>query len=187
MSDVSREVTLGEQSYLVSPQRIGYLRSKLGVFFNQLSTGGLDFSDGDVINTLGEKVHDVLKVFIPDLMPAWEFHGYATEEDWREGRYDDRYDKSPSPPQVRAAFTAVMEVNELDLLKHLGKIVDLELLRTEISERVSEAMLTASQQAQSEMSSALPTADTPSMTSGTSGPTSDAPTQVIPSSQAEAA
>ena len=119
------EVTLGDVTYTIVPQRIGYLRSQPG---------------DNLLDILGDKLYGVLKVFIPDLMSEWEFQGYATKEALDEGKYDEQYDKSPSATQVRRAFASVAEVNEIDLLRHLGKLIGPDLIRSWLAGALADSM-----------------------------------------------
>ena len=132
------DVILGSREYTVVPQRIGYLRSKLGVVL----AGVLDqdLTGNNIMDFLGDKLYGTLKVFIPDLMPEWEFHGYATMEAMAEDVYDEQYDDSPSPTQIKRAFQAVSEVNEIDLLRHLGKLIGPDLIRSWVAGAVADSM-----------------------------------------------
>jgi hypothetical protein len=121
-------IRLGDYEYDVVPQRIGYLRSRFGVALAGLDTS--DLSSSNVMEFLGDRVHAVLSVFIPDLMPAWEFKGFPTREAMEQDDYDPDYDKSPSASQIKTALLRAAEVNEIDLLKHLGKLIGPDLIRT---------------------------------------------------------
>lgn len=151
------DVVLGDTTYKVVPQRIGYLRSKLGLILSGITD--VDLNAGNVLDVLGNKAHGVLMVFIPDLMTEYEFAGFPTKEAWEKGEYDEQYDKSPSPAQIRAAFTTVAEVNEVDLLKHLGKVVPMNVIKAYIAGVLADSM-TENLQMSSE-----PSGDTPGTTS----------------------
>lgn len=132
------EVALGDYDYVIVPQRIGYLRSQLGVVL----AGVLDqeLSSDNLVDILGDKLYGVLKVFIPDVMPEWEFQGYATKEAMVAGEYTQEYDKSPSATQIRRALTAVSEVNEIDLLRHLGKLIGPDVIRSWVATSIAGSM-----------------------------------------------
>ena len=132
------EVTLGDVTYTIVPQRIGYLRSQLGVVMSGLID--MELTGDNLLDILGDKLYGVLKVFIPDLMSEWEFQGYATKEALDEGKYDEQYDKSPSATQVRRAFASVAEVNEIDLLRHLGKLIGPDLIRSWLAGALADSM-----------------------------------------------
>lgn len=156
-------IQLGETTYQVVPQRIGYLRSKLGV-----ALGGLldsEVSTDNILDFLGDRAHAVLAVFIPDLMPAWEFAGFPTREAMEGGDYQEEYDRSPSPRQIRAAFSAAAAVNEIDLLKHLGNLIGPDVIRSYLAGMVADSLTSDSE------SSSVTSGATPSTKSGQSSPT----------------
>jgi hypothetical protein len=157
-------VTLGDREYHVIPQRIGYLRSRFGVALAGLDT--TELSSGSVVEFLGERVYAVLNVFIPDLMPKYEFLGFRTQEDLDADKYEPVHDHSPSPTQVKTALLLGAEINEIDLLKHLGKLIGPELLQTWAQTVMIDSMKASLQ------TSVGPSGDTPGTTSGLSSPTS---------------
>ncbi len=170
------QVQLGDETYDVVPQRVGRVKKHLGREIAALSdfqlSGGLD---GFVSSSL-ERTWRILKVLIPDLMPLWEFQGYRSEQAMDEDEFlEDGKEYGPTLPQIVDAVETVMEVNRLDLIKQLGKIVDLDLIRLQVNQMVATAMresLEAGQTTPSLSTSATPGPDTPSMTSGTTAPTS---------------
>jgi hypothetical protein len=157
-------VQLGDNEYLVVPQRIGYLRSKLGKALEGLAD--MNLSADNILDVLGDRAHAVLKVFIPDLMADYEFAGYATREAREAGDYNPEYDKSPSPKQIRRAFTVAAQVNEIDLLKHLGKLIGPDVIRSYLAGAMADSMTSDL------VSSSATSGDTPSTSSGTKVPTS---------------
>jgi hypothetical protein len=158
------EVKLGDYDYVIVPQRIGYLRSQLGVVLKGVIDQ--DLSSDNIVDLLGEKLYGAMRVFIPDIMPEWEFHGYATKEAMDEDKYEPQYDKSPSPTQVRRALTAASEVNEIDLLRHLGKLIGPDLIRSWLAGAMADSM-------EASLSKSQPTnGDSPGTSSLTSVPTS---------------
>jgi hypothetical protein len=159
------DVVLGDYEYRVVPQRIGYLRSKFGIALQGLDTASL--SSSNVMEFLGDRVHAVLGVFIPELMPKYEFLGYATQEALEEDNYDMEYDHSPSPTQIKQALLIGAEVNEIDLLKHLGKLIGPELVQTWVQTLMIDSMKATLQ------TSAESNGDTPGTTSGPSVLTSE--------------
>ena len=161
----SVSVELGDYEYQVIPQRIGYLRSRFGVALQGLDASEL--STGNVLEFLGERVYAVLQVFIPELMPRYEFLGFATKEAEESNDYDPEYDHSPSPSQVKEALLKGAEVNEIDLLKHLGKLIGPDLLQTWVQTVMIDSMKASLQ------TSVEPNGDTPGTTSGLSSPTSE--------------
>lgn len=134
-------VQLGAHSYAVYPQRHAYLTNKLGRAFGRLEgMSGLSGEEGveGIVGAFGERAYDLLAVFIPRLMPEYEFRGFATREAMEAGEYVEEYDSSPSFPEVVAAFQTCLSVNRLDLLQHLGKVVDLQLLRVYLNQAMTE-------------------------------------------------
>ena len=161
-----REVTLGEKQYVMLPQPIGHLRSQLGVALGNIDNIELDADN--VLDMLTDKAYAVLKVFQPDLMPEYEFNGYATNEDFEAKKYNREYDKSPTPRQIKKAFKAAAELNEIDLLKHLGKILGPDLIRGLVGEALKRSIMDSEI---SSTSSAPNTESTPE-SSSTPSPTS---------------
>lgn len=159
------EVKLGDHTYIVVPQRIGYLRSKLGAAMAGIVDR--DLATTNVMQFLGDRIYQVLKVFIPDLMPEYEFHGYATKESFEEDKYEEEYDHSPSPTQVKQALSTCSHVNEIDLLSHLGKLIGPEVIRG----WVQTVMVTSMQE--SLQNSLEASGATPGTTSSTTEPTSE--------------
>jgi hypothetical protein len=162
-----REVTLGERSYAMLPQPIGYLRSQFGVALGNVEN--IDIDASNILNLLVERGYGLLKVFIPDLMPEWEFNGYATRESWEAGEYDMEYDKSPTTKQIRRAFTAAVELNEIDILKHLGKVIGPDLVKGLVVEALQKSIAASEKSAmlsaQSTQPSTPESSSTPSQTS----------------------
>jgi hypothetical protein len=115
-------VTLGEHSYAVYPQKIGYLENRLGKSVETLLTQGIEGTE-DVVSALGGAAYNVLRVFIPRLMEEHEFRGYRSAAALEAGDYDPEADASPSFPQIVGAFETVTRVNRFDLFSHLGKLV----------------------------------------------------------------
>lgn len=85
-----------------------------------------------------EKAYDFLALFIPEMMPRWEFEGYGAPSAFENKEYDEAADRSPSPDQIIDAFEAALRVNRLDLVKHLKAWVGEEYLRAQIQVAISE-------------------------------------------------
>lgn len=163
LGSAGTSVELGDYEYQVVPQRIGYLRQQFGLALQGLDT--TDLATSNIMEFLGERVYSVLRVFIPDLMPEWEFLGYPTKEAQEQDQYDPEYDHSPSATQVKLAVTQAAEVNEIDLLKHLGKLIGPELMRTWVQTMMIDSMKASLQ------TSAEPNGDGATTTSGPPPPT----------------
>lgn len=120
----TREIQLGEHTYTVVAQRHTYLERKLGPRISEV----FSLAGGDVRQLAAsgsEGYHSLLSVFIPDLMPLWEWRGFASKTAFEQGEagYDEDADKAPTLPQMVIAFRAAMDVNRLDLLEKLGGMV----------------------------------------------------------------
>lgn len=164
-------ITLGDYSYSVVPQRVGRLKRHLGRAFADIQD--LSFNDvASFVDESLERAHRILAVFIPDMMPVWEFCGYGSRSAY-EGSddSDDDGDFGPTVPEIVGAFEVVMRVNRFDLLGHLKALVPEELLRAQMASMVANNLLESGPTSNSPSSSATPGADTPSTTSGTTPPT----------------
>jgi hypothetical protein len=168
---MGRSITLGAHEYDVRPQKIGYLINRLGSRLQEALEAELDGVDGAAL--VGAKAHDVLRVFIPDLMPVHEFLGYASDEAMRAGDYSEATDISPEPLQIKDAFKAASDVNGGEVLGHLKA-----LLGPALTQRAVAAITAAvSESARSTISAPSPTSQPPNgasdpTNSGTTPPTS---------------
>lgn len=122
-----QKIKLGAHTYEVRPQPIGYLMNELGPEVQAALEADLAGADGARI--IGAKAYDLLKVFIPDLMPRHEFLGFASEEAFEAKEYDREADRSPEAHQVKGAFKAVKTVNGGEVLDALKAVVSPEMLR----------------------------------------------------------
>ncbi len=153
------QITLGAHEYTVVAQPLGYLEVELGDVFGGLGrvSGAKDLADvviergedGTTTTTsaparsgFGEIAgpgYDILRVFIPDLMPEHEFRGFASEEAMAAGVRDRGAARlTPTVPQIAGAFETIVRVNRLDVVKHLGKIISPTLLQTFLKQAVGE-------------------------------------------------
>ena len=165
-------VALGEQSYAVIPQKIGRLRSRLGVELRNLETltqMGEDASFDGLIGSSLERAHGILEVFIPDLMPLHEFCGFSTREAYDAQDYHEASDHGPDLTQLRVAFDTCMKVNSLDLLGHLKNVFGPDLIRAVVQEQVLTRVRAALPEAMEDSSPMPSSTSTPS----TSGPESE--------------
>ena len=134
-------VELGKHSYEVQPQRMGYLERHLSGLTDLIN---LDVEDGNIIAALGDKAHSVLAIFIPGLMPEWEWKGYASQTAAEHNQYDEEADSSPTFDQIVTAFEVAMKVNRLDLFKHLGKLVGTDFLRAAVRKAIADSLMETS-------------------------------------------
>jgi hypothetical protein len=138
----TREIKLGEHEYTVVAQRHAYLERKLGPQIG--ATLNLSAAEGPIaIASTG--YHALLNVFIPELMPLWEWRGFASETAYtatelhktsggEEGsdQYDEAADRSPTTDQMVTAFRAVAEVNRIDLVEKLKELVGPDFFASDI-------------------------------------------------------
>lgn len=164
-------VPLGDKTYTVVPQRKAYLRKKLPKALS-ISTEELDNEAGwsGFLDLVDQNAYSLIRLFIPDVMPEYEFNGFASEAAWKADDYDEDADHSPSVPQVKSAVMACAEVNGLDLVKHLKNFISPDFLRAFTTSQVADFLTTTSPN-----SSATSTPDTASTISGTSPPTPEVP------------
>lgn len=176
---MAREVTLGAHTYKVRPQKIGYLIHKLGPNLQEALAAEVEGVDGGEL--VGAKARDVLAVFIPDLMPVWEFVGYASEEAMLTGTYNEEDDHSPEPLQIKAAFKAASDANGGEVFKHLKA-----LMGPVLWERLT-AFLTAKLAEESgplsTISASLPTSPSANGASASTSSTTSPPTPISPVSE----
>lgn len=173
------QVRIGEREYIVVPQRIGRIRSQLGIQFRNIEGlfGDLEGNSVDSFLNLGmERVHSLLVVFIPTLMPLYEFCGYPTEEAHESDDYNEEYDRGPDVPQLRHAFEVCVKVNSLDLLGQLKNVFSPELIRAIIQEQVLGRLAEATS-SQTEPSTSTSSTSGPELGSTTSGPTNPTSTE----------
>lgn len=170
-------VQLGEHSYAIYPQRHAYLSNKLGKWIGDLQNlGGVAESAdvSDLLMVLGPQAYGFFKVFIPKLMPEYEFRGFANQGALEAGEYDEDYDQSPSFPELVDAFQTCLTVNRLDLLGHLGKVFRTDLMKAYLNRWLAERMestLLSSSSSESTESASMSSGTTPPI----SGESSDSP------------
>jgi hypothetical protein len=165
------KVTLGQHELTTYPQRHAYLANRLGKFFDRFS----EIANQDVeareafFRLIQGHAYDLLCVFIPQLakrMPRYEFEGFGSQQALDAGDYDEDQDTSPTFPEIVAAFEQALELNRLDLFKHVLGWVDPKLLRATLNAKVAEQVSRTSQSSPS-----ASTGSAPSTSSGTTGPT----------------
>lgn len=156
------EITLGGHTYTVVAQPLAYLEMELGDVFGQLNgvkkpddlagvaVGEVIEQDGTPADTppgrqgFGEIAgpgYDILRVFIPDLMPEHEFRGYVSEDAFAAGLRDKGAMRlAPTIPQIVDAFETVFRINRLDVVKHLGKVVPRTLIEGFMKEAIGDSI-----------------------------------------------
>lgn len=91
----------------------------------------------NLIHAAEGKLYELFTVFIPDLMPRWEFEGYGSERHLEEDEYVEELDRSPSVPQMVNAFEAAVQVNSLRWVKKVTGFFDSQMLRAEANLAIS--------------------------------------------------
>lgn len=163
------EIQLGEHSYTLVPQRHAYLQHKLGEKLGSL--GDVEpIAGAAMLGQLTGQVYELLKVFIPNLMPRWEFEGFGSPGAMEEGKYEEEADRSPTPDQIITAFEMAMKINRLDLVKHLKEIVGTDFLVAQMRVMIGEATAKALDGSQTSPS---PNGESALTTSTPSSPTSE--------------
>jgi hypothetical protein len=160
------DIRLGEHDYRVQPQRHAYLKRELRGFAEGLSDLQ-DIGVEDVLDLGTDQLYALLAVMIPDLMPKWEWDGYVDPGAAERDEYDREADRSPTAPEIKAALSAAIKVNEFDWVGQLKNFVGPDLIRTQI--RASLAQWAAEQQRTSSPDSASlpqPNGESPPMSSG---------------------
>lgn len=178
--DNSEWVQLGTHAYQVVDQPLPRLRRKLGSVWAGIETA--EVSAENVLDLFSEKAYDFFRIFIRDLMPRWEWEGYASQAAMDADEPDDASElHAPTPSQIKTAAVVCMKVSGLDGMKNaLGGLVDPKWLRSRISLMLEDFLSRES----SSGSSAL--ALTPSMTaSPPAPPTEESTTDALPGSGSE--
>lgn len=161
-------VQLGSHRYVVVAQRQARLRRQVPAVF-----AGVGAADaGDLLTMLSDRAYDLLRVFIPDVMPKWEYDGYRSEQAAEADDYDDASDTSPTHKQVQDALAVCLEVNGIDKFRLLGNVVSPELIRALMTQRLADLTLGNSP------SLPAPNGAPPSTTTSPTSPTPDAPESV---------
>lgn len=150
--DLGLDATGNEtHSYRVVQQRHARLNRQLfgseGIFssveeLSEVLDVESDNLDG-FVREIGGKAYELLRVFIPDLMPRWEWDGYASETAADAEQYDEDADRSPSIPQITSALNAAIQVNGLGWLTKIKELIDPKVLRNAVNLRLSRMALGA--------------------------------------------
>jgi hypothetical protein len=134
MNDNVPHAKLGEHSYAIYAQKVGYLENRLKRWTGKLADAASQTQEtSSIVALLGDHAYDVLSIFIPRIMPEHEFRGFASADamqaysDGDDSAYEPDKDGSPSVPEIVEAFKLVMQVNRFDLFGHLGKLVGDEM------------------------------------------------------------
>ncbi len=170
--DDNPSVQLGGHIYEVVPQPLPYLKRHLGRTFSELVEGAEGLSGSNVMAWITGRAWDVLKVFIPDLMPLYEWEGYGSQAQMEADDYDEALMRTlaPTGPQTKTALELCMRANGLDVYKTLGRLVDPTLLQGIVTKLLAESLTKTS------ANDSSPPARTPSMTSSSPASPTEAST-----------
>lgn len=168
MPDPHPTVQLGAHRYVVVPQRQARLKRQVPAIFAGLGTGDAR----DVLSVLSDRAYDLLRVFIPDVMPKWEYDGYRSESAADSDTYDEDADQSPTHKQVQDALGVCLEVNGIDKFRLLGNVISPDLIRALMTQRVADLAIGNSP------SLPAPNGEPPSMTSSATTPAPAPPASV---------
>lgn len=152
-------VTLGDHTIPVVAQRHARLTNRLSSFVTALVASDSEITGDSILAFLGDQVYAALCAFIPAIeehggLPEWEFKGYASQAAMDEQQYDPAMDRSPTVPEIVAAFEAAIKVSRFDVFKSVLGLVDPKLLRAVITNQMAEAL------------DSTPSARSPSLTGG---------------------
>jgi hypothetical protein len=132
-------ITLGTVEFEAIDQPHAYLIHELSGFVDGLLGSGVDLDDTTgIVRFFGDGMYGILAVFYPDLekrLPPHEFAGFPSVSAFEAGEYDREYArKTPTFPQIVAAFEAAVEVNGGDYFRKVLGLVDPKLLRATLTE-----------------------------------------------------
>lgn len=158
------EVTLGDVTVPVYPQRHAYLANRIGPAITQAISRGEGLTADMFAGQAAEAAYDALSALIPNLaarMPRYQFCGYGSKAAYDEDHYVEEDDKSPSLPEIIDAFKVGIRVNGLDEVAKLGKVLDTRLLKAMLNKAVADTITSTSSPSASgaseSMSSGVPT------------------------------
>lgn len=163
------EITLGDTTVPVYPERHARLSRKLGPAFVRALSRGEGIDADKLMVAAGDGAYDALAALISNLekkLPRYRFMGYPSQTAYDAGEYDEDLDEwSPSLPEIKEAFVVALRVNGLtDIGEALGKVIDSRLVKAQINRMIATSI--------SSPSSQLTSGESASTSSGTSLPTS---------------
>lgn len=157
LSDQTEWLQLGPNTYEVGAQPIPIVKHALADYFARLTASDIDVEN--FLEFATGKAHELLSIFIPDLMPLYEWEGYLSADAMARGEFDPDVARrvAPDGQQVHHALVVCFKVNKLDIHKLLGKIVDPTVLREWVTRQVRDYL---SRTSLSELSEPAPTPST---------------------------
>lgn len=190
--DEIRTITIAGVTLEVVPQPPMYLTRRLKRLQESLGTDLGEASDVGVTDLLFGRIgHQALAALIPAMvaaddsgrvaLPLHAWLGYASEQAMEADDLDES--KPPHPPtfpEIKAAFTAIKEVNDFDLFERLFGLLDPQMRRELLGDLMTDAILSLTPSSQSPVDgsavSTSSTATSPTPTPNGSGSLSPAST-----------
>jgi hypothetical protein len=172
------KVELGSDAYDVVPQPWVYLQHEIREFGAGL--GNLEaFADiGDldtVVADLGDRAYELIRIFIPDLMPKHRFMGYRSVDAMEEGTYDEEAArKAPTFAQIIDVVETSLRVNRLDVISRLKSVFPTDLIEAEVRRALAGKLIEQSQESGGTIDSSIspsPNGESPSSSSTGMSPT----------------
>lgn len=157
-------VRLGEHEYTLVAQRHARLTRMLPrVLADATDLGAINTADtAGLVGQLGGRVYDVLVVLLGEVMPRWEFAGFASAEAMDADAYDPAMDRSPTFEQITTAFEAAWQVNGMDRVAGgLGKLLGADMtqaIRRLVAAQITQVMASSSSASSPPVNGASPSA-----------------------------
>ena len=165
-------IQLGDTEYVVAEQSFSRVWRRLqGIAQSAGAIGELETGNAEgIVMALGDRVYEALQAFIPDLMPKWKFHGFASNGAYEADEWDENAQEAQSGPTLRQiilAFEAGILVNGADRLRSmLGKILGPQLIQpirgllaAEVSRRLQTSLSTNGASASESSTTTAPTTE----------------------------
>lgn len=182
---MNAEVTLGDVTVPVYPQRVSYLVNKTVPAIHEVLNGAqvadLTADLATVLRQIGQGgAYDILTAACPTLakrMPRYVFCGFPSQAAMDAGEYDPDLASDPTLDEIVEAFKVVGRVNGMENIlsagKLLGKAIDPRLLKAEVS--LAVANFIGSQNLQPTSGESDSTSSTPTSPTSTESEASPSP------------
>ena len=189
---MAAEVKLGQHTLPVFPQPDPRVWRKLVPQAKEI-IGTTEFGEQPTLATIVPVVegraYELLSLFIPALpekMPEWEWHGYASREAMERGEdSDEAMDRAPNHAQIVAAAEAVFAVHRWNIYGALKAWIDPKVLAPQLNLMLIEALETGKMpglESLKSLSASGASEPKPSTTDPTPGPSEDSPVLESPTS-----
>jgi hypothetical protein len=129
-------VHIGRFIYEIVEQPLPLIEVALGEWFATLTESGGDVESLSLGSFVTSKAYNLLKAFIPELMPFHEFRGYASAAALAasEPRDPETARNAPTGKQVRKALSAGFRINGIDIWNDVTKLLDPTVAQTILGE-----------------------------------------------------